>query len=99
MAFVRVPNADGEVDIVEKDPINDTQVSMAKLEIEKLHPIMDAGWEISFPWLCCLVGKYKNYQKKKEEEIMLASGVQRKKTVRIKPEELDGASLRWEGLK
>jgi hypothetical protein len=58
-----------------KEPLTETGIKMAKLEIAKLHPIAEAGWDVAFPWMCCGVGKWKAYQERKRQADLLASGL------------------------
>ena len=52
-AFVKVSGFE------EKNPLDEDQVKLAKLQIDDLHPISDTFLDVAFPWACCCLRKYR----------------------------------------
>jgi hypothetical protein len=72
---------------------------MAKLEIDKIHPIDKSHWDEAFPWLCCICGSVRKRRAEALKESMIASGLLSAKT--MMPERkpyMGGDSLYWQGL-
>jgi hypothetical protein len=55
---------------------------MAKIEIEKLHPIYETHYDIAFPWLCCCLGWWRKRKERIELEQSRLLGIDTQPTIK-----------------